>query len=177
MKRPSIGHYTITVTAESSVSELEAQLQNTPASRQGRHAYFVMATDSKDHEFSHFLSYNLVVGQPIGLGVHMFDSVATPHQLGQKPPALQDVISQAILEVELPDGTTKTVPMNDKGVEGDLVADDSEFAGQITATVPGEYVLRSKVFGKNSKGDFERSAEHSVTVVPKTISLAGTAHG
>jgi len=91
-------------------------------------------------------------------------------------------VSSASLNVETPSGKDVVVPMNDKGVEGDVMAGDGVYAGQLLLTTPGQYVVKPVIVGSYEGAgaevstDFVRSTQHLVTVSSVSLELTGKAN-
>jgi ADP-dependent glucokinase len=73
--------------------------------------------------------------------------------------------------------------MNDEGVNGDLVAHDGIYGGELTINAPGDYVVRPTLSGfYNDAADlaaketmFVRSTQHLIAVSPVSLEITGTA--
>ncbi len=88
----------------------------------------------------------------------------------------------ANLNILTPTGDDYSIPMNDEGVDGDLLANDGIFGAEIFADVVGDYILQPVIAGFTDDDDFAagttefvRSSKHLLTVSRAEITLTGTA--
>eukprot|EP00052_Salpingoeca_macrocollata_P027478 m.261107 g.261107 ORF g.261107 m.261107 type:complete len:687 (-) comp22745_c3_seq1:76-2136(-) len=183
LNKPQIGTYTLTLSAPAMTAEELAaampHVHNAQKARRGMttgHAMVVLYNDSPDLICTHLTHYESTVGSLVGLNTRMID-IQTKGLLAQgiAPPALQDVISMAELDVTFPDGHVEKTAMHDDGLHFDGEANDGAYGAQITPTQSGEYVMTAVLKGTNAAGAFERTTEHYIQVVQPTVSLTGKA--
>lgn len=89
--------------------------------------FFVSSHFSFLSIFSHLSTYELEVGQTIGVVSMILDS-SQPGNFSRRGYAnRRDVIAEAVMEVILPDGTEEDITMHDDGLHMDGV---SQFSSQ-----------------------------------------------
>lgn len=142
--------------------------------------YFLLGNESPYKVTTHLNTYDLQQGQEVGLVAQVFDhssmppDVVNPLVSSTQFTPLVDVVEVADLNVIFPSGKQVVIHMNDKGVRGDLVANDGAFSAVLEATEPGDYITYSVIKGKTAAGfNFTRTNVHSFKVVGPDVTLTG----
>lgn len=153
-KNATAGEWRVTISAVS------------PKSTQG---YLMLSTQSQTQLYTHLSSYNLRVGEQVGLATYAYDAAVDS---GSSAPApLTGVIQQATATFTTPDGSKTAVSMFDDGLHADGAANDGVFGGQLTATAAGQYTAQVSVTGENAGSEFVRTSEHIFPVITPSLSL------
>jgi hypothetical protein len=138
--------------------------------------YLILGNLSPTRVFCHLNTYDLQVGQSVGLVARAFDADSVDPNAKGAPDALRETILKAEMDVILPDGNEVTVEMKDDGLSGDLEANDGVYAAAIEVTEPGQYIAQSQIKGVDPKGRaFYRTSEHMFQVVEPVATLTGLA--
>jgi len=87
-------------------------------------------------------------------------------------------VESAVLSALTPSGQDLSIPMNDAGVDGDLVEGDGIFGAQLPLEAVGNYVLMPTLLalsGAEVGTEFVRSSQHVVAVSKARLALKGSA--
>lgn len=134
-----------------------------PKATQG---YLLLSIQSNIQLYTHLSSYNLRVGEQIGLVTSAYTSTDN-----NAPVPLANAIKEATATFTAPDGSQTTVSMHDDGLHADGAANDGVFGGLITATIAGQYTAQVKVTGESAEGEFLRTSEHIFPIIAPGLSL------
>lgn len=127
--------------------------------------------------YSHLSTYNLEVGQTIGVVSMILDSSSQGNFSRYGYANRRDVIAEAVMEVILPDGTEEDVQMHDDGLHQDEAANDGIYGGILTVTEPGLYKIEPFLSGQDDQGDnFVRTSQHIIATVLDYFDLSETAN-
>eukprot|EP01097_Dermamoeba_algensis_P003329 TRINITY_DN2343_c0_g1_i2.p1 TRINITY_DN2343_c0_g1~~TRINITY_DN2343_c0_g1_i2.p1 ORF type:complete len:744 (-),score=170.88 TRINITY_DN2343_c0_g1_i2:88-2241(-) len=118
--------------------------------------------------YSHLLDYNLLKGKKIGLRA-MFKSEAS------SVTNLKYDVDERELDIELPNGTTLSLTMQDDGLHDDLEANDGVYGASLIAPLSGIYVAKPVLRAKSNGVEVRRSSVHIITVVEESLELTGLA--
>lgn len=136
-----------------------------------RGGYVLLEGDESVELVSYPAHRRQIVGESIGV-------VAALSAGGAKDEALvgnaAGRVDTAVLRVTGPDGKVQELPMFDDGRHDDGAAADGVYGAAFDAHAAGAYLAQTIVRGANGKGrPLVRSAEHLMTVVERSLSLAG----
>jgi len=174
-----IGSYILTATSTSVGITRDALVNDTIP-----FAYVITKNFSPLTMVAHLNSYNMQVGQQIGLVAMILednDATAPIRDLtpaARRARAAQGFIISATMDIVLPDGTEEEVDMHDDGLHADFEANDGIYGAIVTATEVGTYDVQAILKGKKSDGvAFVRTTQHLISSVSDGIDLVGTATG
>jgi len=140
--------------------------------------YVIAWNDGQLLLFSHLSSYELEIGQTIGIVSMILDKSISGNYSRQLLGVRRDVVTEAVMEVTLPDGTEEDIQMHDDGLHQDGLANDGIFGGTLIATEPGIYKVEPFLTGSDDQGDpFARTTQHVIAAVQDYFDLAETANG
>jgi len=92
--------------------------------------------------------------------------------------AKRGYVTNAEMNVVLPDGQSINEPMFDDGLSDDGEENDGVYGALITATVSGTYIFSATINATNEQGiNFARTTQQLVSVVDPTLTLTGSATG
>jgi len=138
--------------------------------------YFLIDNESPIKVATHLNTYDLQIGEEVGLVTRVFDVPAGVEDPIAELAPLQGVVISAEMDVIMPDGKEVIVQMNDNGVSGDLQADDGVYAAVLEATEAGTYVATCTIKGRTPDGkDFIRNTLESFSVISPDFTLTGLA--
>lgn len=127
--------------------------------------------------YSHLNTYNLKVGQDIGLVATLIEQNFFNDSVSVTPIKLKN-INNAIMDIIYPDGKEINVDMKDDGLNYDIAANDGIYGAFIKATEVGNYRVQSVLSGTKLDGTrFIRTSQHIITVIDDKITLNGLAFG
>jgi len=124
---------------------------------------------------SHLTTMEISAGKKVGVSAKMARSSldGTKERIS---------VSSAKLSMLTPDGQDLIVPMNDNGVDGDLLANDGIFGAEFTIEAAGEYSMMPTLRGfidpsliDDPITEFVRSSQHLVAVSPAVVTITGRA--
>lgn len=160
IEAPKAGEWWVQITTETAPTAAEIN------------GYLVVSSDSSYQLYSHLSSYDLLVGNEIGLVTQMYKDADDADRTAV-PTALSGVINEAILLVKSPDGQEMKLPMADDGLHADGAAGDGVFGATLTAPVAGEYSAQVIAEGTDPDGlAFVRTSEHIFPVVEQSLRLS-----
>jgi len=128
--------------------------------------------------FTHLMTYDLQQGKQIGLVTRMTNKYSsnTTTRAVAPAPAQGVLVSDAVMDVFLPDGSEVEVPMFDDGLHSDGAANDGIWGGHIAADEVGTYRAQAIIRGTDAKGNnFVRSTQHIIPVIPHEVEFTGVA--
>jgi len=138
--------------------------------------YLLLDNDSPIQVTTHLNTYDLQVGQEVGLVARVFDVPEGVEDPIAELSPLQGVVISAEMDVIMPDGKEVIVKMNDAGIEGDLQANDGVYVAVMEATEVGTYVATCTIKGRTPDGkDFIRNTLESFSVISPDFVLTGLA--
>lgn len=173
-EKPVVGIYKLEVSPKSGLSSYKRRLLQ-ESGQNNRHGYLILYNDSPDQIYAHLSTYDSLLDNQVGIVAQMSDMTNQALVRGVRPTPLRDVVLDAELDAMLPDGTLVRTPMHDDGQHNDLAAGDGIYGGSITVTEVGLYTLQAQFVGTNKGGDFMRSSQHVIQVVPQYVTLKGAA--
>jgi len=137
-------------------------------------AYILISNKSPYKLVSHLNSYRLEQGQQVGVVVQI-----NHNELSDEAtfiPAQDAIITEAVLDVILPNGEETQITMHDDGLHADGLANDGVYAATLQASSSGDYLARAVVGGKTTTGlSFYRTTQHLITVAPIESTLGNKA--
>ncbi len=137
----------------------------TAPAQSGVAGYLVISGDSPYRLYSHLTTYNLLVGQEIGLTTRLTTESGTE--------ALPGSISSATMHLKLADGRELTLPLSDDGLHQDGAAGDGVWGATFIADAPGNVTAQITATGTAPDGRaFIRSSEHVFPIHAPTLALA-----
>lgn len=144
---------------------------NAPAdAKTGTDGYLLVSSDSPYRLYAHLTSYDLRVGERIGLVAYLYDQ----RESRDKP--LVKGIQSAVAKVQFPDGRERALLMFDDGRHADGAAGDGVFGMLFTARQAGEYTAQVNVRGATPEGTaLLRTSEHFFPVLAESAQIARTA--
>ncbi|NJN53365.1 MAG: conditioned medium factor [Anaerolineae bacterium] len=150
---PAAGLWTVQVTAAAAPE------------KSGVNGYLVISSDSPYRLYSHLTTYNLLVGQEIGLTTRLTTESGTEAQPGS--------ISSATMRLKLADGRTQLLPLFDDGLHQDGAANDGTWGATFIADTPGNATAQITATGTAPDGRaFIRTSEHVFPILTRTLTLA-----
>eukprot|EP01127_Copromyxa_protea_P000001 TRINITY_DN0_c0_g1_i1.p1 TRINITY_DN0_c0_g1~~TRINITY_DN0_c0_g1_i1.p1 ORF type:complete len:673 (-),score=149.02 TRINITY_DN0_c0_g1_i1:52-2070(-) len=174
LKNPKAGLYTFTLSAKASLTK--QQFDEVVANPYPDAVVALVSNDAIEIA-SHLQSYFVRTGAKLGLESTIIDAGV---HFTQQPSAHNVVISSASLHVTNPHGQTVVVPMNDDGVDADLIAGDGNYTGAMTLESSGTYFFEAKIEGNYVDSGslletpFQRSTQHLIEVSPiSDLELSG----
>ncbi len=133
--------------------------------KSGVAGYLVISGDSPYRLYSHLTTYNLLVGQEIGLTTRLTGESGTE--------ALPGSISSATMRLTMADGRELTLPLSDDGQHQDGAANDGVWGATFTADTPGHVTAQITATGTAPDGRaFIRTSEHVFPIHAPTLALA-----
>lgn len=139
------------------------------ASPKNTSGYLLISSQSSIQLYTHLSSYDLRVGEQVGLVTYAYNNGAAT---GSGAPApLTNVIQKATVVFTAPDGSQTEVLMADDGLHADGAANDGVFGGLIAAAMTGQYTAQVNVTGAAEKGEFIRTSQHIFPVIAPSLSL------
>lgn len=130
----------------------------------GVSGYLVISGDSPYRLYSHLTTYNLLVGQEIGLTTRLTGESGTE--------ALPGSISSATMRLTMADGRELTLPLSDDGLNQDGAANDGVWGATFTADTPGHVTAQITASGVAPDGRaFIRTSEHVFPIHAPTLAL------
>ncbi|KAL6063394.1 Conditioned medium factor [Balamuthia mandrillaris] len=129
-------------------------------------------------------TYNLRRNQQVGLLAKLYDETLPSSLVAANGSALIDsdnplplvnAVTEADMEVRLPDGTRVTMRMHDDGIHSDLLRNDGVYGATLDAFEDGEYVAETYIKGFYKGREFLRTTTHVFNVVPPWIHLGESA--
>jgi len=140
--------------------------------------YVLVWNDSPLMIYSHLTTYQMEVGQEIGIVSMVLDNRISGNHSRLRLGVVKDIVSEAVMEVTLPDGSEEDVQMHDDGLHGDGEANDGIYGGILVASEPGVYKAEPFLEGTTTSGlPFTRTSSHLLSAVPDYVDLTGTANG
>jgi hypothetical protein len=132
----------------------------------------ILFNESPIRVHTYLSTYSLKKGNEIGLVTRLtMDSEDV-----ERPQALRDVITKAVIEVQDPNGDAEVVPMHDDGLHSDGEAGDGIWGGYMVASMEGMYKMEALVEAVILEGtSMARSTQHLIPIINPTVSLAGKA--
>lgn len=123
--------------------------------------YLVLSGQSNYQLYTHLNTYNLLVGNTIGLETSLYNAEKQGEGV---PTPLAGAIETAVMVVSGPDGE-QTITMNPSQQEG-------VFSGLFQAKAAGTYVAQVTVTGTTPEGQaFIRTSEHTFPVLTPSVTL------
>lgn len=139
-------------------------------------AYIIFDSGSDTAVVSYLSSYDLQLGQEIGLIAYAFqESRMNNRSRFEMPEVWKEAIDDAVMQVQYPDGTQIRVDMADDGLHGDGEANDGIYGANISATEAGNYVAQAVLWGKDNRKGFVRTTTQLIPVTQNKLSLTGSA--
>jgi len=131
--------------------------------------YLLVSSQSSIQLYTHLSSYNLRVGEQVGLVTYAYNNGATSGS--NAPTPLTNVIQKATAIFTAPDGSQTEVAMADDGLHADGAANDGVFGGLMAAAAAGQYTAQVNVTGTAEKGEFIRTSQHIFPIIAPSLSL------
>lgn len=136
------------------------QVQATQPTGKSTDGYLLVSSDSPYRLYAHLSTYNLRVGERIGLVAYLYD------QRAGRTKALSQTIRSAVAKVQFPDGSEHSFLMFDDGRHADGAAGDGMYGMWFTAQTPGEYTAQVRVSATSPSGKaLLRTSEHFFPVL------------
>jgi len=140
-------------------------------------AALILYNESPVKVFSHLNSYDLQLGQEVGVVANLYDSRFAMNIDGRPAPLLfEQGTLTAVMDVTFPDGKEYVVKMHDDGLHSDLLANDGVYGAVLQAFEAGQYTAQAVFSGVTQSGEkFLRTTDHLFNVVEPSITLTGLA--